>query len=211
LEFEPLYNLYKSAFNNELEALDIILKSELTPQITEQDSLRDSLYRGFSDTVKGFRNHFDEAYRTSANKLWNIFLHYGNVAQKTLDAETAAINDLIREFKQPDLAKAVEFLKLNEWLNKLDAENARFQQLMMERYAESTSKTTYRMKTARLETDKYYRAIVAHLENKVLLDVNHNNAKLKECVTELNAIIGRYKSILAQEFGRKNNKGGAEL
>ena len=203
LEIETLYALYKQAFDNELEALDLIRKSELTAQISEQDRLRDSLFRGFSDTVKGFRNHFDPDVRDAANRLWNIVLHYGNIAQKTLDAETAAINDLMRELQHPDLAPAVQRLQVNDWISRLADENAQFHALMMNRYNEPVGKTSYRMKTTRVETDRYYRAIVLHVENSVLTGKTN---PADAFIVELNAIITRFKNILAQEFGRNKPK-----
>ena len=202
LGIEALYQFYRPAFNNELDALDIITKSEFTEQISEQDRVRDSIFRGFSDAVKSYRNHFDATYRVAANKLWNVFLHYGNIAGKTLDAQTATVNDILREFQKPELVDALNILQLNEWKDKMDEENQKFQQLMMDRYNEAVGKTTFRMQTARVETDKYYRAILADLNNKLL--IGNNDQVFNDFIIELNAIIKRYKDILAQEFGRKN-------
>ena len=200
--FALLYALYKQAFDNETEALNIIRKSELTAQISEHDRVRDAIYRGFSDTVKGFRNHFEPETREAANRLWNVFVHYGNVAQKPLDAETAAINDILREFSRDGNAAAIDKLKLNDWVTKLSEENAKFHELMMERYGEPAGKTPYRMKTARVETDRYYRAIVAGLENRMMTgEISSDNA----FIIEWNAIVSRFKSILAQEFGRRKS------
>ena len=201
LGITPLHTLYRQAFGNELESLDFIRKSERTVHISEQDRVRDSIFRGFSDTVKGFRNHFDADMREAANRLWNVFLHYGNIAQKPLDAQTAATNDMLREFALPDLQQAIDQLKVQDWCAKMDEENRKFHQLMMERYNEPIGKTTYRMKTARVETDKYYRAITAHLENQVLTGAN--DQLTDDFLTELNAIIKRFKNILAQQFGKK--------
>ena len=200
LAIELLYALFKQALDNELESLNIIRKSDLTAKISEQDRVRDTIYRGFSDTVKSFRNHFDDDTREAANRLWNIFLHYGNVTQKTLDAETAAINDILRELERIENAVEIDILLLNSWVTKLAYENANFHDLMMERYGESLEKTPYRMKTARRETDKYYRAIVAELENQLMIGkMNADNG----FIIELNAIVSRFKGILAQEFGRR--------
>ena len=197
------YALYKKALENELESLNIVRKSELTAQISEQDCVRDAIFRGFSDTVKSFRNHFDPDIREAANRLWNVFLFYGNVTRKPLDAETAAINDILREFNSENNNAAIDKLQLNEWTTKLADENAKFHKLMMERYSETLERTSFRMKTTRVETDRYYRAIVAELENLATI------GKMKPenpFIIELNAIISRFKSILAQEFGRKKNK-----
>ena len=196
-----LFALYLQAFRNELEALAIIVKSELTAQISEQDRIRDSIFRGFSDTVKGFRNHFDPEMREAANRLWNVFLHYGNIAKKPLDAQTAATNDILREFQRDDLKEAIELLQLQQWCYKMDEENQKFHQLMMQRYNEPIGKTAFRMRTARVETDKFYRAITADLDNQEL--TGRNDEAFNETLIELNAIVKRFKNILAQQFGKK--------
>jgi hypothetical protein len=203
LELAELYPLYRQAFDSELLALDVIVKSEHTAVIAEKDRERSAIFRGFSDTVKGLRNHFDNAVRADANTVWNIFLHYGNVTKKTLDAETAAINDIIREFRRTENAAAIKRLNLELWVNKLEEVNGGFHEEMMKRYSETVGKTTFRMRTARTETDRYYRAIKAHLENMVL--TGKMNAG-DDFFMQLNNIITRFKNILAQELGRKKNE-----
>ncbi|MDR1197734.1 MAG: DUF6261 family protein [Prevotellaceae bacterium] len=199
LGIKALYDLYKSAFDNETAALDIIRKSELTAKITEQDNRRDSIYRGFADTVKGAMNHFDPACAQAAETLYDIFRHYGNIARKTLDDETAAINDLLRELSLPTAAQAVTLLGLTSWSNKLAEENTLFAELMTERYVEAAEQTPFRMKETRIETDRYYHAIVNQLENQWLTGVT----ALEAVIGEMNAVIERFKNILAHEKAAK--------
>jgi hypothetical protein len=54
------YAVYKPLFDDEVAALDQILKSELTVEIQEQDHLRDQLYRGFTGNVKSFLHHYGQ-------------------------------------------------------------------------------------------------------------------------------------------------------
>jgi len=201
LSFIELYALYNIALNNELEALFIVTKSRKTEKISDKDLDRDNIFRGFSDIVKGYRNHFDADYRAAANVLWSLFQHFGNVAKKSLDGETAAIDEFIKEFENPEVEAAAEILRVNDWLNQLKAENVRFQQLMMERYCEKTDKTAFRMRTARMETDKFYHAIVENVNHQVLL--GEITPKLQHFITELNGIVTRFKGILAQKQSKK--------
>jgi len=198
----PLYENYIKSYENEQEALNFIRKSELTAKISEQDSVRDAIFRGLSDAIKSYRNHFEAEKRVAANKLWSILLHYGNIAKKTLDDQTAAVSDILREFKKPELANAIDFLKLNEWIVKLEEENNKFRDLMTERYNEPIGKTTYRMSTARVETDKYYRAMTMLFNSRII--AGEKKTDFKNFIKELNAVIKRFKDILAQDFGRKN-------
>ena len=200
LNIEPLYALYRKALDNELDALDIIRKSELTAQIMEQDHLRDSIFRGFSDIIKGQRNHFDHDVRSNAEILWHVFTHYGNVSHKQIDAETAAINDLLRELQRTDCAEALKKLNLNDWAEKLKQENDMFHKLMMERYGEIKEKTTCRMRSARIETDNYYRSITSWMENSVTIGKMSRDSSF---IIELNAIISHFKNILTHAPVRK--------
>jgi len=194
--FEALFALYKLAFDHETEALLLITKSEKTAEIVEQDRIRDNTYRGLADTVKGHRNHYETETRVAANRLWNgVFTHYGNVTKKSFDAETAAINDITRELKRPEMLTAINKLNLQAWVSRLELENNKFHALMMERYCEATDKTAFRMRTTRVETDRYYRAIVATVENEMLL--GNQTTALTHFITEINAIVHRYKSQLA--------------
>jgi hypothetical protein len=197
-----LYRPYKVALGNETTALDFISKSEITVNINEQDRKRDLTYRGFFDTIAGARNHFDPECAKAAGSLYNVFKHYGNIAKKSFDDETAAINDLVRELDLPANAHALSLLNLGPWRDKLFEENTRFAALMTERYVETAGKTPLRMKTARAETDKYYHAIVAQIENQALAGIIVDEAFIRE----LNAIIERFKRILAQETGERKPK-----
>jgi hypothetical protein len=131
---------------------------------------------------------------------------YGNIARKPLDDETAAINDPARELALPEPVQAIVTLGLSAWLNKLIEENAKFVELMSERYDETAQKTSLRMKTTRNETDKYYQAIISQIENQYLVGINVNESFIKE----LNAVIERFKNILAQELGGRKAKSSSE-
>jgi hypothetical protein len=202
LGINPWYVPFKGALNDETESLDFIRKSEWTQKIHDQDQIRDDIFRGFWDSIKGATKHFDPQHREAATLLLDIFKHYGDIARKTLDDETAAINDLNRELNTPKHAEALSLLALNDWQNKLVEENARFTDLMAKRYSETAEKTSLRMRTTRAKTDKFYHAIIAQLENQQLAGITLNETFIKE----LNAVIERFKNILAQESaGRKLN------
>jgi hypothetical protein len=197
--FKLLYDAYDVAYSHEVLALDLILKSEYTVQIHAQDRERDRLFRGFAETVKGATHHYDPTVATAAHLLLDIFNHYGNIAQRTLDDETAALNDLLRELEAPAAAAAMTAAGVGAWHTQLAAANAAFAALMTDRYVEAATRTPYRMVPTRRETDKYYHAIVNQLENQLLAGVHTAD----ELVAELNAVLERYKRILAQEIGER--------
>ena len=119
LGIRPQYDVYISLLSDEISVLDIILKSELTDEIYAQDHVRDSVFRGFSDALKSALNHYDEVKRTAAYKIEVIIDHYGNITVLTLDEETAAYDDLIRELKTETNTNLLMTLELIDWIPEL--------------------------------------------------------------------------------------------
>ncbi|KAA6303658.1 MAG: hypothetical protein EZS26_000209 [Candidatus Ordinivivax streblomastigis] len=196
----PLFQVYQPLLADEVSVLDVIRKSELTSEIIEQDHLRDGVFRGFVDAEKSALHHFNPAKREAARKLEVIFEHYGNIAAKTLDQETAAIDDLLRELLTDEHATCLALLGLTDWANQLNTENQKFKDLMMARYDEAAQRPTIRMKAARTAVDKAFRTILDQVEALVLV----NGIQTYESfIRELNVVMERYKHILAQEKGRR--------
>jgi hypothetical protein len=182
-----------------LLALDFIRKSEYTVKIHEQDRSRDRIFRGFVEIAQAAMHHFDPVTVAAGTLLYDIFKHYGNIAKKTLDDETAAINDLLRELQHPACENALITLNATAWRGRLQRENEDFAALMTDRYVEVSGQTPYRMVTTRTDTDRYYHGIVNQLENQEMAGNHVADALIKE----LNAVLERFKHILAQEIGER--------
>ncbi|MDR1681043.1 MAG: DUF6261 family protein [Prevotellaceae bacterium] len=197
--FNPLFLGYKTAYGHEVLALDFFRGSEFTAHIHLQDTVRDRLFRGLVNTVQGATHHYDPTVVAAAISLMTIFNHYGNIAKKTLDDETAAINDLLRELAFTAPAAAITTVGVGTWVTKLAAANVAFTDLMTDRYQEAAGRTPYRMTTTRSETDRFYHAITGQLESQLLVG-NHAADAL---IRDLNAVLERYKRILAQEMAER--------
>jgi hypothetical protein len=195
----PQYSVYKAMLQVEINSLDLIRKSEYTGEISAQDHVRDSVFRGFSDAVKSSLNHFNTDKRKAAEKISLALEHYGNIAAKAFDRETAAIDDLLRELNDNYTAE-VQLLSLNDWLLQLAAENQTFKTLMSARYTEVAKHPSTRMKTARFETDKALRTLLDMVE--ALATVN-GVTNYEAFINELNVVSERYKNQLAQAAGRR--------
>jgi archaellum component FlaC len=205
LGIQKFYTPYYTARCNVREALLFITKSELSGRIADKDNERGEVYRTFSATVKGMRKHFEFEIREMANSVWSLFMHYGDVTRKPLNDESAAIDDMLRQLDKPEMAAKLEALQLTPWRNKLAEVNNEVKRLMMDRLSESANKTVYRMKTARMQTDRYYRAIVAEVNNRILI-AETENENFIAFVNEINENIRKFKMILAQDLGRKKKK-----
>jgi hypothetical protein len=201
------YQEYQPLFATEVSALDVIRKSEYTGGIYEQDRRRDEVFRGFAATVQSALYHFDPAKREAAARIGKIIETYGNIAAKGYDQETAAIDDLIRELATGESPARVSALALNDWIAQLAAENQTFKALMDERYKESSQRPATRMKAARLATDKALRNIFDQIEALALVN---GIAAYQAFIKDVNAVLERYKNILAQDKGRRKKETGDE-
>jgi hypothetical protein len=203
LGIQPQYNPYKTLLQVEVDLLDVIRKSEYTGEISDQDRVRDSIFRGFSDAVKSTLNHFNDDKRKAAEKMSLVLEHYGNIAAKAFDQETAAIDDLLRELNDHH-ASEVQLLSLNDWLIQLESENGKFKTLMSERYTEASKRPSTRMKTARFDTDKALRTLLDMVEALATVNgITNYDAFIKE----VNAVSERYKNQIAQASGRRTKAG----
>jgi hypothetical protein len=108
----------------------------------------------------------------------------------------------VRELSTEAHLPALKRLKMDPWAKVIFDENKKFHGLMMDRYDETASKTTYRMRTARRETDKLYHALLAELNNFVVK--GRATPAFHKFVAALNAIIARYNAILAQQQSAKS-------
>jgi len=196
----PQYLLFKKSFNEEVALLDIIRKSEYSTEIIEQDTRRGHVFRGFVDGGKSLLNHFDPEKQNAAKKVIAVIEHYGNITKKTLDQETAALDDMIREFASSNYPTLIDTLGLADWLTQLAVENERFKVLMLARYTEVSQRPTTNMIVARTAVDNTFKDMCAHVEALALI----NGMEAYEAfIRELNAVLDRYRNILAQSKGKK--------
>jgi hypothetical protein len=129
--------------------------------------------------------------------------HYGDIAAKPYDEETAAIEDLHRELLKPENIVQITTLGLGDWLAQLVQANRNFEDVMMQRYDEIAHRPDLNMRDIRKQMDKVFRLLLDLLESLVRVNGPDTN---KDFLAELNAVMKRYKDILAQEAGRREQK-----
>jgi hypothetical protein len=196
LGIAPQYAAYQSRYDEVVASLDVIFKSEYTELLDEQDHVRDRIFRGLNDAVKSALNHFNPDKCEAARKVKIVLDKYGNIAAKAIDQETAAIDDLVRELHTGNHPALMETLALTDWIEQLQVENMRFKDLMMARYGEAAQRPVMHMKMARAATDKTFREMLKQLEALALV----NGMKDYETLfRELNAVLERYKNLLARK------------
>ena len=203
LDIKTPFDKFLLQFNDEAEALDVIRKSAITEDLTIADMLRDATFRGLSDAVKAASKHFTPEVKKAAANLKPLFDHYGNIARKSFDEETAAITSLIADL-QGTYASDTATAGIADWVKELQQNNLDFDTIKSKRYNEDATKTQLRMKEVRTAIDITYRSIVERIN--ALMIVN-GEANYLNFANELNKRIENYNLLIAQRQGRnaKNN------
>jgi hypothetical protein len=197
-----LYAIFKALLEEEVAALDAITRSKLTEIIDRLDLERDSYWRGLVTTVRGYLRHFDPGKREAAHQLMVIFDHYGDVAHRGIEAETADIEAIHTELLKPENFVHVAALGLGDWLGNLVQTNRNLEEQLKMRYAEIGKRPDLHMRGLRTREDRTVHDIFDRVES--LVNVN-GEADYKAFLSELNAVMEHEKELLAQEAGRRHH------
>jgi hypothetical protein len=199
--------VYKLVFAEELALLDIILKSPLTAQIAAQDGVRDDILRGLIALVEAATHDLDPVVRAAGERLKEIISHYGSFGRRSYNDETAAIDDVVREFETAVNKALVTAIGATTRVAQLKAANKRFIELMDARYAEVGQRTNQRMRELRAATDKALQAILERIEAQIILyGMTSSSSDYKPFVEAYNALVKSYKNILAMEKGHRKKE-----
>jgi hypothetical protein len=189
LKIKPQFQAYQQLYEREDEALKKIVKSEFTAKIHDADKARDDIWIGMEEMVAAAHRHFSPDVRDAAARLKIVFDTYGNVASKSLDEETSAIQNILQELQgkyAPDMA----LVGISQWAAELKARNNAFEALVKERDAEGAARTNIVLKDARKAVDAAFKQICDIINVYMVLE---GEANYETFVRTLNEVIGRYK------------------
>jgi hypothetical protein len=228
LQIAKPFDAFTALFAEEDEALKKISKSNLTHLIHEADEARDTVFRGLAEANLAVLNHFRIDMREAAVRLQIVFDTYGNVAKKSVDEETSAVQNLLEELTKhhaTDMAK----VGLTDWAEELQRLNGEVRKLTMGRDDESATRSPLVLREARSKVDEAYRKIVTRIDAfAVVEEMNSEDGddddygsippgelKLKAAkvtspyagfITRLNAAIERYNNRIAIRKGKRQNQ-----
>ncbi|MDR0687990.1 MAG: DUF6261 family protein [Prevotellaceae bacterium] len=188
LGVKPLYDLYRSALDKEQRAFDLICQNDLAAKIAEQDLAHGAIFRGFAGFVGAALHHFDATHRSAAQQLHRLVERYENTERTAFDDVIAANDKLERTLQQAPYEQAVAQLGVSGWRKRLAVENAALNALTTVRYSGAAEKIALAMRITRAATDRYYGAIVGHVENQWMVGINSSVAFVKELNVALEKI-----------------------
>jgi hypothetical protein len=219
LQIAKPFDTFTALFAEEDEALKKISKSDLTRLIHEADEARDTVFRGLAEANLATLNHFRTDIRDAAIRLQIVFDTYGNVARKSVDEETSAVQNLLEELTKHHAADVAK-VGLTDWAEELRVRNLAVRNLTMGRDDESAIRSPLVLRQVRGKVDEAYRKIASRIDAfAVIEEMNSEESddddygaippgelKLKATkvaspyagfITRLNAAIERYNNRIA--------------
>lgn len=183
--------------------------SEITEDVSALDLRRDRAISGITLVVNAYTYYFDPAIAKHAERLNKQITQYGGgIARENYQAETAIIDNLLADFKnKPDLAAAIDALKLNDWKNELQIANTAFNDAYLLRTKQIGGATKDRLFAKRQETNEAYYQLRDFINS--YYTINKGAAPYGKTTDELNALIDQYNTMMAQRLN--NGKDEEEL
>lgn len=200
LKVEKPYAVLKS-INDEIEML---FKNErgssLTEEINKLDYRRDEAIIGITLLADSYTHHYDEVLNKHAETLLSHINSYGSsIARQSLQAETATLSNLIKDWtERKNLTDAIVALKLEAWKEELDAANKKFNEIYLQRAQETGNASESNIKTKRVEAVQAWFKLRDLLQSRhdTALDDGENVAHYIKISNSINAIVDKYVQLI---------------
>lgn len=178
------------------------LASEKTQELLTLDERRDNAINGIYYFLLGYSYHYDtDMQQKSQLLLANMALYGSGIARLNYQAETATINNLLRDWEnKPDLADAITTFNLTSWVNELKTANEEFNTKYLLRTQEYGDASPETIKSKREETNAAYYALRDRIDALHLL-VETPPSPYATVINQLNALTDQYNNLLINRTG----------
>lgn len=187
-----------TARTTELETLyKKALASEKTQELLALDERRDDAVNGIYYFLLGNTYHFETDRQQKAELLLgNMALYGSGISRLNYQAETATINNLLRDWEnKPELADAIILFDLSSWVNEMKAANEEFNTQYLLRTQEYGDANPDTIKSKREETNLAYYALRNRVDALHLL-VETPPSPYTTVINQLNALTDQYNVLL---------------
>jgi hypothetical protein len=182
--------------------LEQLRKSRYTAELKTLDTERDTCTNGFKAAVKALLKSPVATKRKAAGNLDMLLDGYGDIARKDYGAQSATTYNLLQDL-DGKYAQDVADAELTEWVTELKRLNKLFTDLASTRHDEKAEKPEGKLVEVRREVDQSLSRILTVIEATTY---TAPTAELSEFVTRLNVLIRSYRTLAAQDKGRRKAK-----
>ncbi|MEG1590011.1 DUF6261 family protein [Chryseobacterium sp.] len=190
-----------NAFVSKTDELESLYKKALANEKTQAllaiDEKRDDAVNGIYYFLLGYSYHFDSVKKQNAQILLeNMALYGSGIARLNYQAETATINNLLRDWEnKPELADAIILFDLSSWVNEMKAANDEFNTQYLLRTQEYGDASPETIKLKREEVNVAYYALRDRIDALHLL-VETPPSPYVTVINQLNALTNQYNVLL---------------
>ncbi len=187
-----------TAKTSELESLyKKALASEKTQELLALDERRDKAINGIYYFLLGYSYHYEADQQHKAQLLLtNMALYGSGIARLNYQAETATLNNLLRDWEnKPELADAIALFNISAWVNEMNTANEEFNTKYLSRTQEYGDANPETIKTKREETNTAYYALRNRIDALHVL-VETPPSPYATVISQLNALTDQYNKLL---------------
>jgi hypothetical protein len=165
---------FKNLIEKEQQLINAMGKSDYTAQIADAGHRVDRTIVGMNEVLASALHHFDVNVVNAAKSLRNRFDDFGNIAKKSYEEETYAVNLLITDLLSADYAAKVNTVGLKPWLTELQAAEAAFELLFGQRNVETFQKPQGTVREVRHDLDVIYRKMADRVNAAATMDSSNS-------------------------------------
>jgi hypothetical protein len=184
------------------DLLEQLRKSRHTAELKTLDTGRDTCTNGLKAAVKVLLKSPVEVKRKAAVNLNILLDSYGDIARKDYAAQTAATYNLLQDLNGKYAADVVA-AELTDWVTELERLNKLFADRASARHDEKAEKPEGTLVEIRREVDQSLSRILTVIEATTYTTPT---TELTDFVTRLNVLIHSYRTLAAQDKGRRKAK-----
>lgn len=190
-----------TAFNTKIAELESLYKkamaSEKTKDIMALDQRRDDAINGIYYFLQSYSYHYDAQQRQTAQLLLtNLSLYGSGIARMNYQAETATINNILRDWESTvDLVAGISIFDLTAWVNELKTANDAFNEQYLLRTQEYGDANPDTIRTKREETSSAFYALRDRIDALHLL-AEVSPSPHSAVINQLNALTDQYNQLL---------------
>lgn len=190
-----------NAFVSKTDELESLYKkamaSEKTQELLAIDERRDDAVNGIYYFLLGYSYHFDLVKKRNAQILLeNMALYGSGIARLNYQAETATLNNLLRDWEnKPELADAITLFDLSSWVNEMKDANEEFNTQYLLRTQEYGDASPETIKLKREEVNVAYYALRDRIDALHLL-IETPPSPYVTVINQLNALTDQYNVLL---------------
>lgn len=173
------------------------LPAKKTQELLLIDARRDAAINGIYYFLLSHTYHFETAKQQNAQVLLDNMALYGSgIARLNYQAETATLNNLIRDWEgKPELITAISEFNLGEWMAELKTANEEFNTKYLSRTQEYGDASPETIKLKREEVNVAYYALRDRIDALHLL-VETPPSPYVTIINQLNAFTDQYNALL---------------